>query len=137
MEPIVTARLRLDPLTADDVEALHALTGDATLMRFISGRANSREETRARLAKDLGYHRDHGFGLCLCRWHETGEVIGRCGIIPHQTARGLEGELAWLFAERWWGRGLATEAAEALVAVGRDHLGLVRLFAQAHPANVR
>jgi ribosomal-protein-alanine N-acetyltransferase len=135
MKPIFTPRLILKPLTEHDLEPLHRLTGSDRLMRYISGAGNTVEETQARLIKDLGYHSEFGFGLCLCDWRETGEVIGRAGIIPHPTESGLEGELAWLFAEEWWGRGLATEVATALIDHGRS-LGLSRIFALANPKNV-
>ena len=87
-------------------------------MKFITGRARGPLETRARLMKDLKHHRDHGFGLCIVEWRDTGEVIGRCGLEPRPRRNGMEGELAWMFAQPWWGRGLATEAGAALIPFG-------------------
>ena len=41
---LTTARLRLEPLTAEHAEHLVALDGDAEVMRYLTGRARSREE---------------------------------------------------------------------------------------------
>jgi RimJ/RimL family protein N-acetyltransferase len=135
MIPLLTPRLRLRPLTLDDLRALHALVGDDETMRFITGVGNTPLQTRARLALDVRLHAEFGFGLCLAEWRETGEVVGRAGIVPHPTATGVEGELAWLVARGWRGRGLATEAGAALIEFARRELELNRLYAEAHPDN--
>jgi len=122
-------------MTEHDLEALHTLYAEEELMRFITGKPRTREETRARLDKDLGHHREFGFGLCVTELKETGAVIGRCGFEPHQAATGLEGELAWMFAKPWWGRGLATEAGTELIRYGLGPLALTRVFAKAMPEN--
>jgi RimJ/RimL family protein N-acetyltransferase len=136
MDPILTARLRLRPLTLDDLRPLHALLGDHGTMRFISGIGNTPWQTRARLRLDVGLHATFGFGLCLAEWRESGEAIGRAGIVPHCGRHGVEGELAWLFAPSWRGRGLATEAGAALIDFARSGLSLHRLYAEAHPDNI-
>ncbi len=135
MDPILTPRLCLRPLTRDDLRSLHALLGDHETMRFITGIGNTPLETRARLSLDVRLHAEFGFGLCLAEWRASGEVIGRAGIVPHRGPHGVEGELAWLFAAPWRGRGLATEAGAALIAFARSELSLHRLYAEAHPDN--
>ena len=135
MDPILTDRLRLRPLTLGDLRPLHALLGDHETMRFITGIGNTPWQTRARLRLDVGLIAAFGFGLCLAESRATGEVVGRMGIVPHPGAAGLEGELAWLLAPRWRGRGLATEAGEALIAFAASTLTLTRLYAEAHPEN--
>jgi ribosomal-protein-alanine N-acetyltransferase len=104
-------------------------------MRWITGYPRTPRQTAARLRKDLGHHREYGFGLCLALWAEDGRVIGRCGLEPVPTADGLEGEAAWMFARRWWGRGLATEAGRALIDFGLHDLRLRRVFAEADRRN--
>jgi len=118
-----------------DLDALHVLYADEELMRFITGKPRTRDETRARLEKDLGHHRDFGFGLCVTELRDTGEIIGRCGFEPRPTEAGLEGELVWMFARPWWGQGLATESGAELIRYGLEALTLVRVFAKAMPDN--
>lgn len=134
MKNIRTARLILRPLSPDDLADLHALYAQGDLMRYITGRPRTLDESRKRLEKDLGHHREFGFGLCLVELAATGEIIGRAGLEPRPTERGLQGELAWMITAPHQGRGYATEAGRALVEVGR-RLGLARVFAVTHPDN--
>jgi len=135
VDPILTERLRFRPVTPRDAGRLHVLYRDATLMRYITGRPRTVAETRARLARDLRHHRRHGFGLCVAEWLATGEVVGRCGIEPVESEGGLQGEMAWMFKKAWWGRGLGTESARALIRFAAEELRLTRLFARADPEN--
>ncbi len=134
MKSIHTARLILRPLAPSDLADLHGLYAEGDLMRYITGRPRTLDESRQRLDKDLGHHRDFGFGLCLVELAATGEVIGRAGLEPRPTEMGLQGELAWMIAAPHQGRGYATEAGRALVEFGR-RLGLARVFAVTHPDN--
>ena len=45
-------------------------------------------------------------------------------------------EVNYLVAKSFWGRGLATEAAQSILNYGFEELNLERLVAIAHPANV-
>lgn len=135
MNAITTPRLVLAPLERRDLRELHALYSDPDLMRWITGRARTPYETGLRLRKDVRHHREHGFGLCLGRERGGGAVVGRFGVEPVVTERGLEGELAWMVAVPFQRRGFAVEAAEALVEHALGELELVRLFAECHPGN--
>lgn len=135
MNAITTPRLVLTPLERGDLRELHALYSDPELMRWITGRARTPRETGLRLRKDVRHHREHGFGLCLGREREGGGVVGRFGVEPVVTERGLEGELAWMVATPFQRRGFATEATEAFVDHALRELELVRLFAVCHPEN--
>ena len=135
MDALVTPRLRLRPLRRADLRTLHAMYGDPEMMEHITGYARTPRQTAARLRKDLRHHREHGFGLCLGLLRQTGEVVGRYGLEPCPGPGGLAGELAWMTRAPFRGRGLAVEAAEALIAFGLGTLGLDRVFASVAPAN--
>ena len=42
---------------------------------------------------------------------DSGELVGRCGLLPWEIDGRTEVEVAYLLGTPWWGRGLATEAA--------------------------
>lgn len=44
-------------------------------------------------------------------------------------------EIGWWLARSWWGRGLATEAARAVLRDGFERVGRERIVAIAQPAN--
>lgn len=59
---------------------------------------------------------------------ESREVIGYCGLIANTHGQGDEPEIAYEFLREQWGRGLATEAAAAVVQWA-ESLGYTRLWA--------
>lgn len=65
--------------------------------------------------------------------------MGYSGIYPHYRAPGApeprEGCLGFTIAREHWGRGLATEAATALVRHGFGPLGLRRIVASVEAGN--
>ena len=48
-----------------------------------------------------------------------------------------EVQMGWRFIPEYWGRGLATEAATAMMQYGFDRFHFTRLVAVAQPANLR
>lgn len=64
---------------------------------------------------------------------DSGEVIGLCGIaILHGSA---QGEIWYLVRSDHWGRGIAVEAARALLKIGFAEMNLHRMFATGLPEN--
>ena len=155
---IETARLALRPLTLDDVDALADLYQDPDVRRYFPEGTLNREETRDEVAWIIDvYYARFGFGLWATILKETGELIGRCGLLPwtavpepdgglriqHVAERPpepegsrLEVELAYLLAKEHWGKGLGTEAARAVVGFASERLHLPRLICLFDPENV-
>ena len=80
--------------------------------------------TVAYLETNVKHWADHGFGLWMLRDAASSAMIGRA-ILRHLDVGGVdEIEIGYGFMPDYWGRGLATEVAHALVAMGRDHLHL-------------
>ena len=84
----------------------------------------------------------HGFGYWALEAREpdlAGQFIGFVGVtyptfLPHLATRP---ELGWRLAHHAWGRGLATEAAEAARNHAFDTLNLPELISIIHPHNTR
>lgn len=125
----------------EDLDAFAAVCADAEVMRFIgTGRTLTRSETRGVLATIDRHWDDHGYGLWAVA--VDGEVAGFCGLaIPSFLPQVLPAvELGWRLGRPWWGRGLATEAAQAALAWGWDELGLravVSIIADGNARSVR
>jgi ribosomal-protein-alanine N-acetyltransferase len=84
-----------------------------------------------RLNAVLDHWEQHGFGLCAVIDKAGGAFIGFCGL---QYLDGTsEIEVGYRLAKRFWGQGLATEAASASLKYGFDELGLDRIVAVVHP----
>ena len=68
-------------------------------------------------------------------YKETGEFIGRCGLTPMDIEGHEEIEVGYMLAKEYWGQGLATEAAKAILEYGSNQVGLSRLICVINPEN--
>jgi len=115
-----TERLALARCVDDDVDEL-ARIGTLEVVRFLGGTPWTTETARELI--DLWHQIDERLGITTwgVRLRETGELIGTCGFAG-TNAPWLRFdfviEIGWTFADRWWGQGLATEAARAALEVG-------------------
>ena len=136
MEPFETERLLLRPLCMSDLPELFELYSKPELMRYVTGEPRSFEVTKERLICHIADHDRYGFGLCAAILKANFEMIGRCGLEPVERETGMEGDIAWMFKKDYWGRGLATEFARAMIIYGFEKLDLTRIFARADHPNV-
>ncbi len=129
-----TERLQLREFTPDDLDALHALMSDPQVMAH-SAAPETREETQARLDGWLASYQERGFGKWAVLDRATGAFIGYCGLAEEKIDDHTEIELGFRLFPAWWGRGLATEAAQVVVQHAFQTLHLERLTGFTHPEN--
>jgi RimJ/RimL family protein N-acetyltransferase len=127
---LVTERLVLRPPTLDDLDAWHAIYLDAEEVWYGAPRSST-DENRAKLERQLEHHREHGYGMCTVELE--GETIGAAGL--QQLEGGPEVEVGYRFLKPHWGRGYATESAQASIAYGFAEVGLDRIVAVALETN--
>jgi ribosomal-protein-alanine N-acetyltransferase len=131
-----TKRLILRRLTLDDLDALFALYRDPEVRRYFPEGTLTYEETKEELEWIINvYYGQFGFGLWATIHKETGEFIGRCGLLPWTIEQRPEVEVAYLLAKAYWGQGLGTEAAQAILNYGFEQLHVSRLICLIDPAN--
>jgi ribosomal-protein-alanine N-acetyltransferase len=130
-----TERLVLRPIREDDLEHLLALWNDAEVMRYIgSGNVRTSKETEDRMQRLLSHWREHGFGYWALFSKADGCFAGSCGVAYlHGLA---DAELGYSVARRYWGQGLATEAAARVLRHAFEVLRLPRVLAVAQVGNV-
>ncbi len=131
-----TERLTLRRLRIEDLDALFALYRDEDIRRYFPEGRLSFEDTRGELEWFLNGHPKHPeLGLWATVLKETNAFIGRCGLLPWTFDGREEVEVAYLLDKRYWGQGLATEAARAILEYGFGSLGLSRLICLIDPQN--
>jgi ribosomal-protein-alanine N-acetyltransferase len=151
-----TDRLVLRRLTLDDLDALSSLYTDPAVRRFFPEGTLTRAETLAELEWIIDvYYGRYGYGLWATVDKQTGDVIGRCGLLPFKVVAPTsparltledpdehpidgdryEVEVAYTLARDRWGHGFATEAAAAIVEYGFEHLDVERLISLIDPRN--
>ena len=126
-----TPRLIGRRVEAQDLEPMLAVYGDLEAMRFVGdGTALSRDDCERWLAVTAENYAKRGYGMFALVERQTGQVVGFGGLI-HFAGRG-EPEIKYALLRSAWGRGLATEAARALLEFARAR-GLPEVIATVHP----
>jgi RimJ/RimL family protein N-acetyltransferase len=131
---VETDRLLMRPITRDDLPVLLRFRANEEVSRYLGGPEMSTPEFIAkRLEFYLDCHRQYGFGMCVLRRKEGGEMIGWSGIQPLEDTGQIE--VGYGFDRPHWGKGYATEAANAWLRYGFETAGLARIVAVAAPEN--
>ena len=137
MKILETNRLILRRLVLEDIDALFALYSDPEIRRYFPEGTLTYEETKEELEWFLNGHPEHPeLGLWATIHKETGQFIGRCGLLPWEIEEQDEVEIAYMIAKEFQGQGLATEAASAILQYGFEKLGLSRLICLIDPKNI-
>ena len=132
---ITTARLSLNRLTLDDLEAVHRLWTDAAVRRFLfDDQVITIEQTESEINDSAERFASNGCGLWGARLREDPMLIGFCGYRPFHDPPQLQ--LLYGFFPNSWSKGLATEAARAMIRFGFENLGLDWVDASADAPNV-
>ena len=132
-----TKRLVLRRQVLQDLDALWALYRDPEITRYIPDAPRSREEAKEELEWHMNGHPQFPeLGLWATIHKETGTFIGRCGLLPWTIDGKQEVEVAYTIARDYWGQGLATEAAQAILNYGFEQLNLSRLVSVIDSENI-
>ncbi len=129
---LTTDRLVLRCFEPDDVDSVAALLGDPVAMRYVgAGLPLGRGASEERMQQWRSSPGPGGIGVLAVVLTATGELIGYCGVETGEDTGELE--LTYGLLPAHWGRGLALEAATAVVAHADGFLGV--LLATADPRN--
>jgi ribosomal-protein-alanine N-acetyltransferase len=132
-----TKRLVLRHQVLTDLDALWALYCDPEITRYIPDAPKTYAEAREELEWFLNGHPKHPeLGLWATIHKETGNFIGRCGLLPWTIDGQPEVEVAYTIAREYWGQGLATEAAQSILDYGFERLHLSRLICLIDAENI-
>ncbi len=136
-----TERVLLRRFAAADADAFAALNADPEVMRFIGdGTPLSRAQSDELLARIAAHWRARGFGLwCLAERDAPERCLGFAGLaVPAFLPEVMPAvEVGWRLARDTWGRGLATEAAQAALAEAFGPLALASVIAIVAEGNER
>jgi ribosomal-protein-alanine N-acetyltransferase len=130
-----TERLILDAWQVSDVRAFRPIATDTEVMRYITGGVPwTDDQIQTFVERQLKLYSERG----LCRWKlvskATGEMMGFCGVGFWRD--NPDPEIGWWLARRYWGQGLATEAASAALRDAFERVRLDRIISIARPENI-
>ena len=131
-----TQRLFFRHPVIEDLDDYFALYSNPEITKYIPDAPRNYEETKKEVEWFLNGHPRHPeLGLWATIHKETGRFIGRCGLLPWTIGGRQEVEVAYTIAQDFWGQGLATEAAQAILQYGFEQLHLTRLISMIDPVN--
>ncbi len=116
--PLRTARLLLEPLLVDHADEMAAVLGDPALYTFTGGAPPGVEELRQQYARQVVGRSADGTEDWLnwvLRVREDGRAVGYLQATVTTEAGRRAADVAWVLGTGEQGRGLATEAATAMV----------------------
>jgi RimJ/RimL family protein N-acetyltransferase len=120
MTQLTTARLRLEPLTDHHLDGLNLMNSDPEVMRYLSGKPETREETMAVIARVKARWADTGYSWWAAMALDTGELVGAGALQNLRREMTLLPdpacplEMGWRLRRDYWGLGLASEIAIAI-----------------------
>jgi pyridoxine 5-phosphate synthase len=127
-------RVYLREHTLDDLEAYHDWQSDPEVARQVKWLPKTRAQSEADLidavAQQTAHPRQRYFYAVIDPF--TGEMVGDVGFTIIGPGVGDGG---WFVRRRFWGRGFATAAVEAMIGIAFGATGLERLTASCAAAN--
>jgi [ribosomal protein S5]-alanine N-acetyltransferase len=117
----------------DDLPLARELWGDIEVTRFFGG-PFSEEEIGQRLEREISRMKTHQFQYWPIHLLSEDEYVGCCGLRPYRLEDGIH-ELGFHLRPKYWGRGLAPEAARAVIDFAFRTIGAKGLSAGHHPEN--
>lgn len=133
-----TQRLRFRLWHDEDLAPYVALNADARVTEFLPGPVTPEMARQFFKAQNELYARDRCCYFAV-ELKSSGELLGFIGLKYQDFAVPFAPcfEVGWRLGARFWGRGLATEGARAVLAYGFNELGLNEIVSFTVLANTR
>ncbi|NDJ18635.1 GNAT family N-acetyltransferase [Myxacorys almedinensis] len=130
-----TPRLILRELCETDLDAYADMSADLDVMRHIgTGRPLSRPEAWRSLATMVGHWQLRGYGMWAVEERQTQTMVGRVGFWNPEGWVGFE--IGWSLCRAVWGKGYATEGAQAALCYGFEALSQSHIISLIRPENL-
>lgn len=135
---IKTERLTLRPWQPKDSEPFAALNQDSAVAEFFP-KILSKKESDELITKIKNEYAEHGFGLMAVELNSNHKFIGFIGLsIPSFQSNFTPCvEIGWRIAKKYWGQGLATEGAKAVLNYAFQELKLEEVVSFTAKNNIR
>jgi [ribosomal protein S5]-alanine N-acetyltransferase len=118
----------------DDLPLAQDLWGDIAVTRFLGG-TFSTEEVSRRLEREIARMQTLQFQYWPIYSLADDDHVGCCGLRPYRPENQIH-ELGFHLRPKYWGQGLAVEAAQAVIPFAFSSIGAKGLSAGHHPDNL-
>jgi RimJ/RimL family protein N-acetyltransferase len=134
---VLTARLRIRYWTPGDLDPLVEMFSKPEVWRYPFGRGFSAEESEAYLRRKIDAQDAGIAGPSAAQERSTGRLLGYIALSPPNWLPEVMPsiEIGWRLDPPFWGKGLATEGARAMLAYGFRQMGLSEILSIYEPDN--
>ena len=134
---IETERLLMREFTLEDIDAVYEFQTNPDVIRFMGGDGAVKVRADAeRIIREIWFAEYKRYGYARYAMVHKGDqrVIGFCGF-KFEPEAGLP-DIGYRMLPEYWGQGLATEAARAVIDYARRVLGVEKFFGEVVEQNV-
>ncbi|MBS4194992.1 GNAT family N-acetyltransferase [Lederbergia citri] len=129
-----TNRLIVKVFEADDLNAAKDFWGNAEVMAYCGG-SIPYEKLGKVIDAYIRCHKEKGLSVYAVVEKETEKVIGAAGFNIRGSLENIE--LLYHFSKDSWGKGYATEAADACVKIAKKNAKVRSIYASADQGNAK
>ena len=127
-------RLIFSHYTDSDFADYYKLVGNADVMKMITGRPLSKNETQERLEKMMNINKEHPkIGHFKVSLRFGGDFVGHSKL---EMTKKNEAEIGYVLMPEYWGKGYGSEIAKTLVNLARQVDEIHNLMAIIDPENI-
>ena len=131
-----TDRLLLRKLQVDDLQDIFEYACDPKVARYTTWQPHETvEQSRDFLHHVLGLYEKGKVAPWGVEHKNDRKLIGTCGFLDWNLQH-ARAEIGYALSRRYWGRGLATEAVQAVIAFGFSRMALNRIQGRCEVENV-
>jgi RimJ/RimL family protein N-acetyltransferase len=133
-ERFETKRLAAQRVRESDIDFLYEMHRNPRLMETLGG-VRSTAQTQAYLSDNIEHWERYGHGLWILRARDDNRFLGRAALRRVDVEGSSEIEVGYAVLPPYWGLGLATEVANAIIDQAFSRLGVDSLVSFALPMN--
>jgi RimJ/RimL family protein N-acetyltransferase len=124
-----TNNLIIRKISVEDTSFIFELVNMPSWLQYIGDRGvrTLHDAEQYILNGPMASYAKFGFGLYLVALKDTLEPIGMCGLLKRDTLE--DPDIGFAFLQKFTGNGYSFESATAVIAYGKNILGLARLVA--------
>ncbi len=132
-----TKRLNLRPFTAEDLPLLFSLHANDEVAKTTIDGVQTLQQVKKHLEDFIAHQNKFGYSQWAVFESDTNKFAGRAGFTTRALNQeiGEQTEIRFAFLPEFWGKGYASEVAQALVYYGFKNLKLSVISAANGPTN--
>ncbi|MES9898721.1 MAG: GNAT family N-acetyltransferase [Sedimenticola sp.] len=132
--------MQIREFESHDIQALCKILSSPGVMEFSSKGSLTEADTKNFIGWCINSYRENGYGQWAVIAKESGRLIGCCGLSYATVDESDEVEIGYRLAQEQWGKGLASESANSVLAHGFESCdieSIVGIVSPRHSASIR